>query len=567
VSAPVATLPRDAAERKRPRLADAVLPLVLYLAGFLVFFRWQIFSNFDLVFGDRGDARLVAFIHEHEYRWLSVRSGLLSPPFFFDQAKTLGYSDAFLLDQFIYAPLRLLGAEPLLALSLIAVVLSAIAYLFLYLFLRRLDVSILLASLAALIFTFANNLYLKSGHLQHFAVYYIPIIAYCGLLAVSDLQRRPFRAHLLGAFAAGLYGLMFSTGYYMAWFFGLALLIFTPIAVYIAWPEVQAWWNARPRRVLGLGLVASLSFLAALSIFVAIYAPVLALGARRGFDEYLYFAPRPYDIVNVGGSNLIWGELIRALPAIQNAPHPMEERWIAPTPIIQILLLASAVLAFRPGFWPADSSGRISRALVSAGASVCLLFFVLTVSIGSLSFFYVLYAVVPGANAIRVGYRAMVVANLFAVAAIGLTFDRVLRATLQQPRTLARLGRSAAVTALLSLAAIEQVNLFQPTNLSRNLERRHLAAVAAPPGECRTFYAAPQAGRAFFEVQIDAMMIALAQHLPTINGYSGLNPPGWDFADTNAADYEQRATSWALSRGIADGLCRLDVENGIWKAP
>ena len=233
-------------ERIAAWAGSILFPLTLYIAGFLVFFRWQIFSDFDLVFGDRGDARFVAFIHEHVYRWLHGGAALLSPPFFFNQTKTLGYSDAFLLDQLIYAPLRLFGAEPLLAVSLIAMVLSSIAFLFLYLFLRRLDVSVPLASLAALIFTFANNLYLKSGHLQHFAVYYIPVIVYCGLLAVSDVHRRPLRAYLLAAFAAGLYGLLFSTGYYMAWFFGLGLLIFTPIAAFIAWPQVQAWWSTRP---------------------------------------------------------------------------------------------------------------------------------------------------------------------------------------------------------------------------------------------------------------------------------------------------------------------------------
>ena len=168
---------------------------------------------------------------------------LLSPPFFFDQTKTLGYSDAFLLDQLIYAPLRLLGAEPLLALSLTAVLLSPIAYLFLYLFLRRINVSVPIASLVALIFTFANNLYLNAGHFQHFAVYYIPIVAYCSLVAVSDVHRRPALAYLLAAFAAGLYGLSFSTGYYMAWFFGFALLIFIPIVVCVAWPDVRAWWS------------------------------------------------------------------------------------------------------------------------------------------------------------------------------------------------------------------------------------------------------------------------------------------------------------------------------------
>ena len=59
-------------------------------------------------------------------------------------------------------------------------------------------------------------------------------------------------------------------------------------------------------------------------------------------------------------------------------------------------------------------------------------------------------------------------------------------------------------------------------------------------------------------------MLAQARHLPTINGYSGLNPPGWDFYDTNAADYEQRAMRWAVNRGIAAGLCRVDIERGTW---
>ena len=564
----MAPLPPASSSKTSERIAawagSILFPLTLYIAGFFIFFRWQIFSDFDLVFGDRGDARFVTFIHEHVYRWLHGGAALLSPPFFFNQTKTLGYSDAFLLDQLIYAPLRLFGAEPMLATSLIAVVLSSIAFVFSYLFLRRLDVSVPLASLGALLITFANNLYLKSGHLQHFAVYYIPVIVYCGLLAVTDVHRRPRRAYLLGAFAAALYGLLFSTGYYMAWFFGLGLLIFIPIVVYVAWPAVRAWWSTRPTRVLSLGLVASIGFLAALSIFAAIYGPVLATGTARGFAEYLIYAPTPIDFVNVGKQNLVWSSLIRGLHLIRDGRLDNGEVSVALTPVVQILVASSVVLAFRPGFWPANDAGRISRAFVIAGAVVCVLFYLLTVKTHNHSLFRVLYDVVPGAKAIRVGYRGMVVANLFAVTAIGLAFDRIIRLALQEPHRSLRLARLGAVTAVLALAAIEQVNLSQRTILSRNFERQHLAAVAHHPRECLSFYAAPQPGRAPYEVQVDAIMLAQAQHLPTINGYSGLLPPGWDFYDTNAADYEQRAVRWAANRGIAAGLCRVDVESGSW---
>ena len=83
-----------------------------------------------------------------------------------------------------------MGADPLLALMLTPIILSPIAYLFVYLFLRRLDVSIPLASLAALIFTFANNLFLKSIHPVFFAVYCIPILAYCDARPDCAICRR-----------------------------------------------------------------------------------------------------------------------------------------------------------------------------------------------------------------------------------------------------------------------------------------------------------------------------------------------------------------------------------------
>jgi hypothetical protein len=212
MSALIARMPEKVKERTGTRYVGFLLPIALYILGALIFFRWQITSNFDLVFGGGADIRFVAFIHEHVYRSLNGRADFLSPPFFFNQTKTLGYSDAFILDQLIYAPLRVLGAEPFLALSLTAMVLSAISYSFIYLLLRRLDVSVTLASLAALTFTFSNNLYLKSWHFQHFAVYYIPIVAYCGMLAIGELRGRPVRACLLGAFAGVMYGLLFSSG-------------------------------------------------------------------------------------------------------------------------------------------------------------------------------------------------------------------------------------------------------------------------------------------------------------------------------------------------------------------
>ena len=543
---------------------DFVFPVCLYGLGAFVFFRGQILSNFDQAFGDRGDARFVVFLHEHVYRCLLGHGEFLSPPFFFDQAKTLGYSEVFLLDQFLYTPLRLLGVEPLLALSWVVILLSPIGFTFLYLFLRRLGISATIASLAALIFTFSNNLYLKSGHLQHFAVYYVPVVVYCAAMAVGELHRRPRQAYLMGGFAGALCGLLFSTSYYIAWFFGLALLIFTPVAACNSWSELRDWWRKQPARVLGLGLASGIGFLAALAIFFSIYASVLADGLARSFGEYLYFAPRPYDVVNVGAENLVWSRLIQALHLIDDDHLNNGERWVALTPTVQALLLASMIFAFRPGFWPAEGSLRVHRALVVGSTAVCILLFLLVVSVGRYSVFYILYAIVPGANAIRASYRCMIVANLFAVTAIALTFDRVISFSSAEARQLLPRGGVAALTGLLLLAAIEQVNLAHPAGLSRRLEHQYFSAVAPAPRDCQSFYVAPEQNATEFEVQLDAMMVAMMEHVPTLNGYSGFIPKGWDFYDTKAADYEQHALRWAAKRGITHGLCRLDIKSGTW---
>ena len=549
---------------ERSRVQELFLPIGIYGVGALVFFRWQIFSKFDLIFGDRGDSRFVAFVHEHVFQWLVGRSSLLSPPFFYSQTETLGYSDGFLLDQVIYAPLRLLGVGPLLSLSLIAVILSAISYFFLYVLLRRLEISELIASLVSLLFVFPNNLFLMSGHLQLFAVYYLPIFAYCAFDSAMNLHIKPYRAYLLGGCAGGLYGLVFSTSYYVAWFFGSALLIFALIAAPTAWPVLRAAWVKKPSAAITLGTVASIGFLLALTIFVIIYAPVLELGFKRPFAEYLFFAPRLNDIINVGSANIFWSKLIRSFDLVSDERLNFLEVNVALTPLIQLFLVISACTAVLPRFWPASDVGRVSRAFVLACTTVCLLFFIVTVKIGEQSLFRLAYEKLPGANAIRAGYRSMVVANFFAVIPIGLTFNQLFRPQIGKSSTWFVVARPTAFITLLVLAAVEQVNLDQPARLSRNFEREHLDVLPAPPRICRSFYAAPQMGRQPYEVQTDAMMMAIAHRLPTINGYSGNIPPGWDFYDTSTTDYEQRAQRWAVKRGIEKGLCRLDVDRGIW---
>ena len=454
------------------------------------FFRWQLFSGFDLLSGNSGDTKFIVAIHEHLFQVLHGRGTLLSPPFFYDTPGTLGYSDAFILNEALYAPLRLLGAEPFLALELVPMLLSAPAYLFTFLFLRRFaGASAAVATAGALLFTFPNNLYLKSGQVQHFVAYYLPIVLYCATSAIANVHRARVRSCFLGAAAGSLYGLCFSTGYYISWFFGIALMVFAPIFIWQGWPAVRNWWQVNPRSVLVLASTFAASFIVALIPFVLIYLPAMRNIGPRSFAEYLFYAPQFVDAINVGPSNIFWGRLVRHL--VPDRPEASGELSIAITPLVWVLVGAAALIAAAQRPLPTDSSAVMRRAAVLGCAAVCVGLFLVTIKVGSLSLFRIFYALVPGAAAIRAGCRAMIVANLFAVIAFALGCAGA-RPLLSRRR----FGFPASLgLALLALAVVEQINFAPTAHLSRAFDIARLQHVQAAPSSCRSFYVSDERKR------------------------------------------------------------------------
>jgi hypothetical protein len=554
------SLPPSENARRTNLVISRCFPICLFSLGFIVFFRNQLFSDFDLMFGDRGDARFIVFMHEHVYRWILGKSELLSPPFFFDQKDTLGYSESLLLDQIIYAPFRLIGLDSFLATNLVAPILSVLSFTSLYLLLRYLGTSSIMGTVPAFLYTFANNLFLKSIHPQHFVCYLVPVIALCTIFSLANLHRFPHRACTVAGVGALLFGLMFSTSFYIAWFFAFDLLIFIPVALYLSWPTPLEWWRKNPRYAIRLSIVTVSGLLPGLIVFAIIYGPIIIVGARRDFADYLIYAPNIFDAINVGRQNFVWGQLIAASGLLNDDRLTFTEVTVALTPILQGMTIASLAFALKSTFW-SDARQRITRAIVIAAALVPFVFFVVTVKVGDVSLFKLLYAVVPGAGVIRAGYRGMVVADFFAVVSVSLCFDRIFRAL----RVHSKGCRSSLlISTALGLSMVEQLNLGRVADLSRASEYGHLAKVGNAPLECHSFYVLDEPQYHPYEVQLDAMLTALQQNIPTINGYSGIFPEGWDFYDTKSAIYEDRVLNWVVQRGVAAGLCRLDVIRGSW---
>ena len=231
------------------------ISISIFIALFIEFYWTTLRTKFRIMAGDEADAVVIATLHEHVYQSLLGRASLLNPPFYFPTQGVLGYTDAFLLNQIFYAPLRALGVEQLLAIELTWMALSLMGgAAFALLLYRFFLVRVWLAILCGGLFAFGHGLYMKIIHSQHLAIHFLPIV---GLLALSALLReRPPLKTAAFAFAGGLlYGLVFTTGFYMPWFFSLFLLLSLPVFGFLYRARIVEYVCVHRRRVIVASLI------------------------------------------------------------------------------------------------------------------------------------------------------------------------------------------------------------------------------------------------------------------------------------------------------------------------
>ena len=532
----------------------ALAVMLTYAVAMLLFFRMVLASGFDRGFSDRADGMIEISLLEH---WRSVLSGVSTwnvTNAFYPYPSTLGYNDGYFLYGLSYSFWRLF-ADPFLSDTLNLATFKTIGFFAAYaLVARSLRWGRSAGLLVAFIFTNANGLMVQAGHAQLQSITLLPVAM---ILAVAigraEQERRRTAACVAAAGLAVVLAAWLFTAFYMAWF-----TIFFGATFIMCWLAIgDRWHPAALIRVVGrhrlVWWVGGIAFAIAVVPFLAVYLPKVRETGGQAYPAVRDYLVLPLDPLNVGSANYVWGWLVRlagdAMPGGEHASG---------VPLLSFGLgaVGSWHVVVRRRAVGGETVGGAFRAF-SAAILVCWL---LTLRIGSVSAWALVYDFVPGAKGMRVVLRF----QLFLILPLLLLIVGAWRRRAEDWAT----RRPLLLTATLALLVVEQFGGDVPVQVSRTRDGMALWSLPAPPPDCRSFYVVTArrdeplyvdaARTALYPHNVDAMVLAEIWRLPTINGFSTFNPPDWNFADPRATDYDARVAAYEARHGLPR-LCRLDA--------
>ncbi len=507
----------------RKIVIEIATPAVILFASLLLVHHESIFSRFSVLESGPGDAMLINYTLEHDYRWFTanrLEPSLWSPPIFYPQHDTAAYTDLMLGTLPPYALWRLLGAGPFTAFQLWFITMSALNFLSAYGLLRYLlGCGWIASSAGALLLAFGSPRLAQWRHPQLLPGFYI-VIAFAGVCLLftrdpRELGRRRVYGGLalfLGAFLCQLY-----TTFCYAWFMTFASSLAVVFAFLLPGPRarllgfLRLWWGP----TLGAALLAAL----ALAPYAAVASTVMKEVGGFPYSAVLAFLPSAKAWLAQGPNHLLYGRLNRLAGVGSDFGSQEMFNGIG---LLTSTLVIYGLFVFR------------GRTIVRLWALVALGILLLSYQWpGGASLWHFVFDWYPGAVGVRAVSRFSLFLLLPASIALALAIDHVR----------ARFSAAAALVCLLLVGLEQAGSLIRAPGFPKVRMRGQIESVAHQiRPECRTFLFSWIRGAGNPEIMhILGMWVELETGVPTLNGYSSHYPPHWTLQDVavgNAAEQQ-----------------------------
>lgn len=553
--------PLDAPKRRKVQILHWLLAIAIGFLGLWQFHIPQFASKLDKFPGDRGDARLVAYLMEH---WYQVSLGAVnwrSPEMFYPVQGTIGYADLLLGYGLVYSGLRTTGLGIFAAAELTIILFNFLNYLVCFILLNRVLRFNLFASIAgATFFAFNSPKLVQLGHLQLQPILFLPL-AMIGMTLLFQKRETLNQKQAFGLIALSALSLaaQLLTGFYPGWFFIFWSVLFLVLSLLFSQTRnaifdlLKRFWPA---------LIGSLAaFFVAFIPFVLAYLPVFRTSGGRPYKEMHVLIPVPASFLMMGHRNYLWG----SIPSIVNADNSLSPELQIGIGLIPTLAWLALVLF---ALWILIKNFRrgVKRELLFLAQLILATSLVYVLGMrywNGFSPWQFVYAYFPGAQVVRAVARyALVLALPMSIAFAFAIHFLINRISLQMQST-RRTVLFAILFVVTTFGLFEQFGSKEGFNgFSIRDENQYLNGLAdSLPNDCSAFYVGlnPPIIHNEFEYQVDAMFVSVLKGLPTLNGYSGHLPPDWPLWGVGDPAYESLVRKWIDDQKISGNVCRLFI--------
>jgi len=506
---------------RRPRLACLALFVVLAVVQ-----TWPLATDpVHLSRNDNADTVLNEWIlswvahraPRAPFEWIrGGTAGLFDANIFYPERNTLAYSEAMIVQAAMGAPLRWIGASPVLTYNLVLLAGFALTGWAMCLVLARWTGDWIAAIAGGILMAFNAHTLTRLPHLQVQHVEFLPF----ALLALDALLVAPGirRAMSLAAW----FTLQALTSFY--------LLVFTAIALATAaLARPEAWWGKRaPRVAWCLAVAAAVAGVLLLPYLLPYWRLHHDQGFARSLDDVAGFAATWRDYVTTPGR----------LPRLWLA------QWTSTTGLYPgATAMALVAVAIVSGVALRDPRPRMCLAF-----GVCAVILSFGPAVPGYAWLYNTFTPLQGIRAIsRFGYLALVAVAVLASYGFAWGRSRV------QQRSM-RIAASALVLALVTIEPLAApIGYTRAGAIPRIYER-----LAAEPGAIVAELPLPIPRGIFFNAAF--MLNSTVHWKPLVNGYSGFAPASYYEHYHQLKDFPSPEAVAALQRlGVTHAFVHADM--------
>ena len=210
-----------------------IIPCAFLILG-LILFSYPMLLDPNRMPGSLSDTRLINYILEHEYLWLThapLHNEFWSAPYFYPFKNSAANSDLLIGALICYAPLRMIIDNPQVVIQFLYIIANILNFSIFYIFVRKIfKFNIFYSSLAAFFFAFSLVRFTHVSRIQLFFQFYmiLPIFFLCLIKQTNSKKKNLVFFSLSSIF----YVLLAYTTFYYAWLLACGVSVGSIISLF-----------------------------------------------------------------------------------------------------------------------------------------------------------------------------------------------------------------------------------------------------------------------------------------------------------------------------------------------